>query len=111
MKAIGAIQTKINLVLTTSFSLLGFFKLGFDFPGVIPNQKYQTKSLKFNFDEERNPMPGLLKNYSSVRSPNFLHQKLKMSRIEFRFDRKMRPSMESHPSIILLMDCGERPKN
>ena len=50
-----------------------------------------------------------LKN-SSTRSPNFPHRKLKMSRIKFRFDRKMHPSMESHPSILLLMDCGERPK-
>ena len=55
-------------------------------------------------------MPGSLKNSSSVESPNFQHRKLKMLGIEFRFDRKMRPSMESQPSIILLMDCGERPK-
>ena len=53
-------------------------------------------------------MPGSLKNSSSIESPNFPHRKLKMLRIEFRFDRKMCPSMESHPSIILLMDCGER---
>ena len=39
-----------------------------------------------------------------------LHQKLKMLRIEFCVDRKMRPSMESHPSILLLMDGRERPK-
>ena len=56
-------------------------------------------------------MLGSLKNSSSVRIPNFLYKKLKMSGIEFRFDKKMRPSMESHPSIIWLMDCGERPKN
>ena len=55
-------------------------------------------------------MLGSLKNSSSVRSPNFLHQKLKMLGIEFRFDRKMCPSMESHPSILFLMDYGERPK-
>ena len=55
-------------------------------------------------------MSGSLKNSSSVRSPNFPHQKLKMFRIEFRFDRKMRPSMESQPNILLLMDCRERPK-
>ena len=55
-------------------------------------------------------MLGLLKNSSSVESPNFLHRKLKMLRIEFHFDRKMHPSMESQPSILFLMDCGERPK-
>ena len=55
-------------------------------------------------------MPGSLKNSSFVKSPNFLHQKLKMLEIEFCFDRQMRPSMESQPSILLLMDCGERPK-
>ena len=55
-------------------------------------------------------MPGSLKNSSSVRTLNFPHQKLKMPRIEFRFDRNMRPSMESQHSILLLMDCGERPK-
>ena len=41
----------------------------------------------------------------------FFAPKLKMLRIEFRFDRKMHPSMESHPSILLLIHCGERPKN
>ena len=51
-----------------------------------------------------------LKISSSVRSPNFSRQKLKMLGIEFRFERKMRPSMESQPSILLLMDCGEIPK-
>ena len=56
-------------------------------------------------------MPGSLKNSSSVRSTNFLHQKLKMLGIEFCFDRKMCPSMEIQPSILLLMDCGERQKN
>ena len=56
-------------------------------------------------------MLGSLKSSSSVESPNFPHLKLKMLGMEFCFDRKMRPSMESHPSIILLMDCGERPKN
>ena len=55
-------------------------------------------------------MLGSLKNYSSVRIPNFSYQKLKMSGIEFCFDIKMRPSMEIHPSILLLMDCGERLK-
>ena len=55
-------------------------------------------------------MPGSLKNSSSIRNPNFLYQKLKMFGIEFYFDKKMRPSMESHPSIRLLMDCGERLK-
>ena len=55
-------------------------------------------------------MLGSLKNSSSVRSPNFLHQKLKMLGIEFRFDRKMHPSMESQPSLLLLINCGERTK-
>ena len=55
-------------------------------------------------------MLGSLKNSFSVRSPNFPHKKLKMPGIEFCFDRKMRPSMESQPSILLLMDCGDRPK-
>ena len=55
-------------------------------------------------------MLGSLKNSSSVKSSNFPHRKLKMLGIEFRFDKKMRPSMESHPSILLMMDCGERPK-
>ena len=57
--------------------------------------KSQPKSLKFDFDEDINPIPGSLKNSSSVRSPNFPHQKLKMLGIKFCFDRKMRPSMES----------------
>ena len=52
-----------------------------------------------------------LKNSSSVESPNFRIEKLKMLGIEFCFDRKMRPSMESQPSILLMMDCGERTKN
>ena len=56
-------------------------------------------------------MSGSLKDFFFVRSRNFPHQKLKMFRIEFRFDRKMRPSMESQASIFLLMDYGERPKN
>ena len=47
---------------------------------------------------------------SSVESPNFRIKKLKMLRIKFCFDRKMCPSMESQPSILLLMNCGERPK-
>ena len=55
-------------------------------------------------------MLGSLKKYSFARSPNFPHRKLKMLEIEFRFDEKMRPSLESYPSIRLLMDCGERPK-
>ena len=79
---------------TISFSILGFFrpgvKLGFDFPVVSTNQKSPPMSL----DEERNPMPGSLKNSSSVKSPNFPHQKMKMPEIKFCFDRKMRPSME-----------------
>ena len=55
-------------------------------------------------------MLGSLKNSSSVESPNFTHEKLKMLGIEFRFDRKMRSSMESQPSLLLLIDCGERTK-
>ena len=51
-------------------------------------------------------MLGSLKNSSSVKIPNFPQQTLKMPGIKFRFDRKMRPSMETQPSIILLMDCG-----
>ena len=37
-------------------------------------------------------------------------EKLKMLGIEFRFDKKMCPSMESQPSLLLLIDCGERTK-
>ena len=48
-------------------------------------------------------MLGSLKNSSSVRSPNFPYEKLKMLGIEFRFDRKIRPSMESQPSFLLLV--------
>ena len=73
---------------TTIFSILGFFrprvKLGFDFPGFSPNQKYGRWSLNFDFDEERNPMLGRsLKNPSSVKIPNFPQQKLKMPGIKF----------------------------
>ena len=86
-------------------------KLGFDFPEVSPNQKSRPKSLKLNLDEDINRMSGSLKKFSSVKSPNFPHQKLKMPGIEFRFNKKMRPSMESQPRILLLMYFGERPKN
>ena len=59
---------------TTSFSILGFFrpgvKLGFDFPGVLPNQKFQTWSLNLSFEEEINPMLRSLKNSTFVKSPN-----------------------------------------
>ena len=55
-------------------------------------------------------MLGSLKNSSSARSPNFPHRKLKMLGIEFRFDKKMHPSMESLPSILLLMDVERDPK-
>ena len=55
-------------------------------------------------------MLGSLKNSSSVRKPNFPHQKLKMLIIEFCIDRKMHPSMESHPSIFLLKIYGGRSK-
>ena len=61
---------------TTSFSILGFFrpgvKLGFDFPGVLLNQKHQTWSINYDFDEDRNPMLGSLKNSSFVKITNFL---------------------------------------
>ena len=49
-------------------------------------------------------MMGSPKNSSSVRRPNFPHQKLKMLDIKFHFNRKMRPSMESQPRIFLLVD-------
>ena len=104
-----------NLPKRISFSILGFFqlgvKLGFDFPRVSPNQNYQPRSINFDFDEESDPMSSSLKNSSSIKSLNFLQQKLKMPRIKLCFDRKMHPSMESQPSLLLLMDCGERPRN
>ena len=46
-----------------------------------------------------------LRNSSFVEIPT---SKLKMLEIEFRIDRKMHPSMESHPSILLLKICGGR---
>ena len=99
----------------TNFSILEFLrprvKLGFDFPRVLLNEKIRPWSLKFDFYEEINPMLGSLKNSSSVKSHNFPHQKLKMPEIKFYFDKKMHPSMESYPSLLLLMDYGERPKN
>ena len=56
-------------------------------------------------------MPGSLKKISYVEIPNlFSAPELKMLGIEFRFDRKMRPLMESQPSLILLINCGERTK-
>ena len=58
----------------TCFSILGFFKLeiklGFDFLGVLPNQKFRSWSPNFDF-EENNPMLGSLKNSTSVKIPNF----------------------------------------
>ena len=56
-------------------------------------------------------MLGSLKNSFSVEIPNFPHRKLKMIRIEYRFDRKMHPSMEIQPSILFSINCGERSKN
>ena len=95
---------------TNSFSILGFFrpevKLGFDFPRVSPNQKYQPRSLNFNFYEDKNPMTSSLKNSSSIKSPNLLHQKLEMHRIKFYFNKKMRPSMKIYTSLIFLMIYG-----
>ena len=38
-------------------------------------------------------------------------QKLNLPGIKFCFDRKMRPSMESYHSLLLLMDYGERDKS
>ena len=55
-------------------------------------------------------MLGSLKNSSSVKIPNFPQQKLKMPGIKFYIDRKMCPSIESYPSLLFLMDGGERPK-
>ena len=55
-------------------------------------------------------MQGSLKNSSTLNSPNFPQQKMKMPGIKFCFDRKMHPSMESEPSILFLMDFGEIPK-
>ena len=105
-------QDIVNVQKCISFSILGFFKLGvklgFEFPGVTPNQKYWPRSLNFDFDEERNPMPGSLKNSSSIKNPNFPYQKLKIPGIKLCFDKKMRPSIESYPSLLLLMDCGDR---
>ena len=63
---------------TTRFSILGFFKLrvklGFDFPGVLPNQKSCTWYLNFDYEEEKDPMLGALKNSTSMKSPNFPQQ-------------------------------------
>ena len=57
---------------TISFSILGFFrpevKLGFDFPGVLPNQKSRPWSLNFDF-EESNLMPGSLKKLLFCKKP------------------------------------------
>ena len=107
-------QNIANVPKLSSFSIQGFsqleVKLGFDFPKVSPNQKSRPRCLNFDFDEEINTMLGSLKNSSSDKSSNFLHQKLKMPRIKFCFYRKMLPSMESYPSILFLMDFGERPK-
>ena len=84
---------------TFRFSILGFFKprvkLGFEFLRVLPNQKSQPWYPNFDFYEKINPMPGPLKSSSSVKSHNFTQQKLKMSRIKFCFNKKMRSSMKS----------------
>ena len=55
-------------------------------------------------------MPGSLKNSSSVKNPHFLPQKMKMPGINFRFDRKMCPSMESQPLDEFLVSF-QPPKN
>ena len=111
---ISSMQRYRKCTKTTSFIILGFsrprVKLWFDFPGVLLNQKYQPWSLNFDFYEDRNPILGSLKNSSLVKSPNLLQHKLKMPEIKLCFDRKMRPSMEVQTSLLLLMDCGERPK-
>ena len=92
------------------FLYLGFFqlevKLGFEFPGVIPNQKYQRRSPNLNYDEESNPMLGSLKNSFSVESPNFPHQKLKMSGIEFSFNRNIELFKESCPMYSFSENSG-----
>ena len=63
---------------TTNFSVLGFFrfrvKLGFDFLGVLLNQKLRPWSLNFDFDEESIPMLGSLKTSSFAKRPNFPQQ-------------------------------------
>ena len=80
---------------TTSFIILGFFrpdvKLGFNFLRDLLNQKLQTWSLNFDFDEDRDPMPSSLKNSSSVKSPNFLQQKLKNARNQILLRQKDAP--------------------
>ena len=48
-----------------------------------------------------------LKNSSSVESL-ISASKLKMLEIEFRIDRKMHPSMESHLSILLLKNLWRK---
>ena len=48
-------------------------------------------SLKFDFDEERNPMPGSLKNSCSVESPNFPHQKIESARNRIPLRQKDAP--------------------
>ena len=84
----------MNVPKRIRFSILWFFKLGvklgFEFPGVIPNQKYQPRSLKFDFDEEINPMLGSLKNSSSVESPNF-HIKTENARNQIPLRQKDAP--------------------
>ena len=58
-------QDIVNVPKLINFSILGFFwpgvKLGFEFTRVITNQKYQPRSLKFDFYGDINPMPGSLK--------------------------------------------------
>ena len=84
-----------NVPKLINFSILGFFqlrvKLGFDFPRVSPNQKSQPGSLKFDFDEEINPMLGSLRNSSSVKIPNFAHQKRKNARNQIMLQLKDAP--------------------
>ena len=71
----SSISRYIERTKTTIFSILGFFrlgfKLGFDFPVVLSNQKYQPWFINFYFEEEINPMLGSLKNSTSVKSTNF----------------------------------------
>ena len=100
---------------TTSFSILGFFrpevKLGFDFLEVLPNQKSRPWSLNFVFWGGEKSYARLTQKFLFYISPNFSQQKLKMPGIKFCFDRKMCPSMESYPRLLLLMIYGERAKN
>ena len=80
---------------TTSFSILGFFrpgvKLGLEFPGVLLNQKIQPCSLNFYFEEERHPILGSLKNFSSIKILNFPQRKIENARNQILLRQKDAP--------------------